>query len=155
MYVNAVLLSVRQPWADLLVDGTKTVETRRRLKPETFAPGTVVLVYATAPTKAVIGHFVSGGVLVGNDRWGGLLNQVLKGGYVCSMTGGDWVRMRPRFGLIATEARRWARARRLDRGEDTGSWIPRHRLRIDRPPRSYQFIEVPADLLAENGWRRL
>ena len=50
---DALFLSLRPDFADLILDGVKRVELRR-IRPRAF-PGTKVLVYATAPTKAVLG----------------------------------------------------------------------------------------------------
>jgi predicted transcriptional regulator len=48
-----VLLSVRPRFADALLDGTKTVEMRRR--PMRLHAGTLCLLYASSPTSALTG----------------------------------------------------------------------------------------------------
>lgn len=48
-----VLLSVRPRFADALLDGTKTVEMRRR--PMRLHAGTLCLLYASSPTRALTG----------------------------------------------------------------------------------------------------
>jgi predicted transcriptional regulator len=50
---GALLLSVRPRFAHAILDGTKTVELRRRRI--AALPGTSVILYATCPTKAVVG----------------------------------------------------------------------------------------------------
>lgn len=55
MKQNSVLISIKTPYANLIVDGIKTIELRRRF-PTDIAKGTKFLIYATAPTKAIIGE---------------------------------------------------------------------------------------------------
>ena len=50
---HPVLLSVRPRFAEALVDGTKTVEMRRR--PMRLHAGTLCLLYASSPTRALTG----------------------------------------------------------------------------------------------------
>lgn len=47
------LISIRPGYADAILDGTKTIELRRRI-PE-LANGTRLWIYATRPTAAVVG----------------------------------------------------------------------------------------------------
>jgi len=49
-----VLLSIKPTYANLIVDGIKTIELRRKF-PENLPAGTKLLVYSTAPEKVVIG----------------------------------------------------------------------------------------------------
>jgi predicted transcriptional regulator len=55
-----VLLSLRPRFADALLDGSKTAEIRRR--PVRIASGSVGLVYASSPARALIGAVVVGAV---------------------------------------------------------------------------------------------
>jgi predicted transcriptional regulator len=48
-----VLISIRPSFAQLIIDGTKTIELRRRF-PE-LTPGTIVVLYVTKPLGAAIG----------------------------------------------------------------------------------------------------
>ena len=57
---DVVLLSVRSPHVEHLLDGSKTIELRRR--PLRLAPGTVVLLYAAGERKALVGSVVAGEV---------------------------------------------------------------------------------------------
>lgn len=50
-----VLLSVRPQYANLLVDGVKTIELRRKF-PTDLAEGTRCLIYSTSPIQKVIGE---------------------------------------------------------------------------------------------------
>lgn len=50
-----VLISVKPQYANLLVDGVKSIELRRKF-PESIASGTKCLIYSTSPEKKVIGH---------------------------------------------------------------------------------------------------
>src|SRR5262249_4424478 len=50
---RALLLAIRPRFADAILDGHKTVELRRQ-RPA-VAPSTIVLLYATGPTKALVG----------------------------------------------------------------------------------------------------
>jgi predicted transcriptional regulator len=55
-----VLLSVRPRFADALLDGTKTVEMRRR--PMRLHAGTLCLLYASSPIRALTGALSVAGV---------------------------------------------------------------------------------------------
>ena len=57
---RVVLLSVRPRFADALLDGTKTVEVRRR--PVRLHAGAVCLLYASSPTRALTGALTVAGV---------------------------------------------------------------------------------------------
>lgn len=71
---RAVLLSVRPRFADALLDGTKTVEMRRRAV--RLCAGAICLLYASAPTRALTGALAVADVEHGTpdelwDRHGG------------------------------------------------------------------------------------
>lgn len=51
-----VLLSVRPPHVDRLLDGTKTVELRRRVW--RVPPGSVILLYASGQRRALVGSLL-------------------------------------------------------------------------------------------------
>ncbi|WP_329001097.1 ASCH domain-containing protein [Kribbella sp. NBC_00709] len=53
---RSLLLSLRPRFAEAILSGTKTVELRRR--PVKASPGTVIVLYASAPTMAVVGTAV-------------------------------------------------------------------------------------------------
>jgi predicted transcriptional regulator len=55
-----VLLSVRPRFADALLDGTKTIEVRRR--PMRLHTGALCLLYASSPTRALTGALIVAGV---------------------------------------------------------------------------------------------
>lgn len=57
---QTVLLSVRPWFAEALLNGTKTVEVRRRLV--RLGPGAICLVYASSPTCALTGALTVAGV---------------------------------------------------------------------------------------------
>ena len=164
MYVRAVLLSVQPPWAGLLVDGTKTVECRRQMNPATFAEGTVVLVYETKAkggAGAVIGHFVSGGVLDDSNNCGSpglaLFSRLYGRRLHSLMSAAEWDAYQPRFGIIVREARRWERHRYLPTqgAPMLQVWQRGAPLLVTRPPQSYQHVRVPADLLQKHIERRI
>ncbi|MGE4232049.1 MAG: ASCH domain-containing protein [Bacteriovoracia bacterium] len=50
-----ILLSVKPPFANLIVDGIKTIELRRKF-PEDIRAGTRCLIYSTSPVQKVIGE---------------------------------------------------------------------------------------------------
>lgn len=58
---DGVLMSIRPPYAEAILSGEKTVELRRR-RPS-FAAGTTVLIYSSAPQQRVQGMFEAGGVI--------------------------------------------------------------------------------------------
>ncbi len=55
MNTKNVLLSVKPAYANLLVDGIKTIELRRKF-PVDLASGTKCLIYSSSPTKKIIGE---------------------------------------------------------------------------------------------------
>ena len=55
---EVVLLSVRSPHVDRLLDGSKIVEFRR--KPIRVSPGATVLLYAAGKHRALVGSFTAG-----------------------------------------------------------------------------------------------
>lgn len=50
---RTVLLSVRPRHAEAILDGRKTVEVRRQ--PVRIEPGSPLVIYATSPTRAIVG----------------------------------------------------------------------------------------------------
>jgi predicted transcriptional regulator len=63
---RAMLLSVHPRFATAILDGSKTVEVRRQRV--AAPPGTAVLLYATAPTMALVGMARIVAVHVGSPR---------------------------------------------------------------------------------------
>lgn len=53
---NTLLLSIKPQYAKKIFDGTKTVELRR-IKPKHLNDGDLILVYESAPVKALMGAF--------------------------------------------------------------------------------------------------
>ena len=49
-----IVFSIKPDYCDKIVSGTKTVELRRRF-PASILPGTTALIYATSPTRALLG----------------------------------------------------------------------------------------------------
>lgn len=58
---KAILLSIRPRYAELILAGDKTVELRKRCP--SLPAGTLVVMYASAPTCAIVGAFELGGIL--------------------------------------------------------------------------------------------
>src|SRR5688572_22096203 len=54
-------MSIRPRFAEAILAGAKTVELRRQ-RPR-FEPGTIVIVYASAPCQRVVARFESGEVI--------------------------------------------------------------------------------------------
>lgn len=52
---NSILLSVKPSYARMILEGSKTVELRRRFS-EKFPKDIRILIYATDPVKAIIGE---------------------------------------------------------------------------------------------------
>ena len=63
-----MLLSVRPRHAEAILEGRKTVEVRRR--PVRVEPGSTVLIYATSPTRAVVGLALAGSTVRANAEIG-------------------------------------------------------------------------------------
>ena len=53
---NVLLLSIKPQYAKKIFDGSKTVELRR-IKPKHLKDGDLILVYESAPVKALVGAF--------------------------------------------------------------------------------------------------
>lgn len=63
-----ILLSIKPKYAQMIYDGTKRYEYRRRM-PRKLNVGDTVYLYETAPVKAVTGYFIVGdGGIVTTDR---------------------------------------------------------------------------------------
>ena len=56
-----ILVSVRPPFAEAIVAGLKTVELRRKFTEEA-QPGSVLLIYSSSPTQAIVASAVIAGV---------------------------------------------------------------------------------------------
>lgn len=55
------LVSIHPTHVEKIVEGVKTVELRRRFS-ETVAPGAIILIYSTSPTRAIVGSASISGV---------------------------------------------------------------------------------------------
>jgi predicted transcriptional regulator len=53
---NAILMSIRPPYAEKIFNGTKTVELRR-IKPKFLQEGDLIFVYVSSPVKSLMGAF--------------------------------------------------------------------------------------------------
>ncbi len=56
MTKNAVLMSIRPQYANMIFSGAKTVELRR-VKPKLLAEGDLIFVYVSSPVKSLVGAF--------------------------------------------------------------------------------------------------
>ncbi|WP_022883408.1 hypothetical protein [Glaciibacter superstes] len=79
---QSVLLSIRPRFVESILNGSKTYELRRRFP--NIQPGTTVYLYASSPTKAIVGSFVSADVLYAS---------------VIEL----WLNLRPQLGIEANE----------------------------------------------------
>jgi predicted transcriptional regulator len=136
MQEQAVLMSVKPKFVDMILSGEKDVELRRRLP--SFMPGTRLFLYSSSPSKAVMGlafvediHF-----LPKAELWTNFGHR----------TGVDW----PQFssylegtshacGIEIYRSRRFQNPISLD--------VLREYCQGFRPPQSYQFVR-PQDPLA-------
>ncbi len=53
---KAIILSVKPQYADMILNGSKSVELRR-VKPKYIEKGSLVLIYASSPVKSMLGAF--------------------------------------------------------------------------------------------------
>lgn len=126
---GALLLSVRPRFARAILDGTKTVELRRRWV--RAAPGTPVIIYASTPTMAVVGTARLGQVVVSEPN-------------------AAWQRHHPALGLERGEFDQYLGGRMacllmLEDVASLASPLPLRRLREDgpfRPPQSYRYVSA-------------
>lgn len=51
---NSIIFSIHPEFADLIFDGVKTVELRRHM-PRNLEKGACMVIYATSPTKCIVG----------------------------------------------------------------------------------------------------
>jgi len=70
MKAQPLLLAIKPNFADLILAGEKTYEYRKTVR--RVKPGAIIVLYATSPHKAIVGHFTAGQVLVGSPHylWG-------------------------------------------------------------------------------------
>ncbi len=125
----AVLLSVRPPHIDRLLDGSKTIEIRRR--PWNVPNGTVVILYASREVKGIVGSLVVAGTHTDSPR------EV-------------WRRVRNHAGISRAEYDDYlagastATAISVDSVRTLDTPIPLHELRLRHPgfvvPQSYRFV---------------
>lgn len=52
---NAIVISIKPTYADLIMSGEKTVELRRRFS-ESMQVGTEVFIYSSSPVKGIVGQ---------------------------------------------------------------------------------------------------
>jgi predicted transcriptional regulator len=129
---TALFLSLKPQYAEMLLDGRKTVELRR-VKPAA-ACGAVVLLYASSPTKTLVGRAEVEGIEADSR------NEI-------------WRRHGPQTGITRTEfdeyfagseqavAIRLRQIHRLQRPRPLADL--RHRLSGFRPPQSYRYLDAP------------
>ena len=133
---RTLLLSLRPRFADAILNGTKTIEIRRR--PINAAPGTQVILYASSPQMAV----------VGTARLAELT--------VCAPDEG-WRRFHRTFGLTRPEYDAYldgtpaAHLLHLARVNRLNQPLPLHELRQQapfQPPQSFRYVAAadPAGL---------
>lgn len=125
---RALLLSLRPRFAEAILDGNKTVEVRRR--PLNASPGSLVFLYASAPTMAVVGAAT--------------LVEVRRGGH-----GELWRKYGQEMGLDQGEYETYldgthlAYALKLSTPSRFSEGISLERLRAEvefRPPQSFRYL---------------
>ena len=62
----ALVIAIHPRFADAILEGRKTFELRRRFP--AVAPGTLIYLYATAPTSGIVGGFTSAGQKAGSPE---------------------------------------------------------------------------------------
>lgn len=131
MQRDAVLMSIRPRYARLLFDGTKTIELRR-VAPA-VGPGSLILIYESAPTMALVGAGIVTSLEVGRP-------------------GPVWSRVRSGAGVSRAEYDDYfdgaARAAALHLRDVTRFTHPipladmRRRWPWFRPPQSYRYVQA-------------
>lgn len=128
---DAVLLSVRPRYARLLFDGTKTVELRR--VPPTVTRGTLVLIYESAPTMALVGAAVVRAIEVGAPKH--LWPCVRDAAGVSRAEYDDYFEGAERAAALHLRSvKRFADPVRLDEIRRRWRWL--------RPPQSYRYLKA-------------
>src|SRR4051812_25136463 len=127
---SALLLSLRPRYADLLLEGSKTVELRR-VKPAA-SEGSTVLLYASSPTMTLVGRAEVAKIHVAslNEIWRehGDRTGITRKEYDCYFAGIDRA-----VAIELKQIRRLERPRPLD--------DLRRRLAGFRPPQSYRYLD--------------
>lgn len=127
---TALFLSLRPRYADLLLDGRKTVELRR-VRPAA-AVGSIVLLYASSPTMTLVGRATIGQIYVAslNEIWHrhGSKTGISRDEYDLYFAGIDRA-----VAIELQGIRRLERPRHLD--------DLRRRLGGFRPPQSYRYLD--------------
>lgn len=62
MQKQNILVSIKPAYADLILQGVKTIELRRRF-PKAVATGTKIFIYSTTPTQKVVGYALISNIL--------------------------------------------------------------------------------------------
>jgi len=129
---RTALMSIRPNFVEKIFSGEKTIELRR-VRPK-LDTGDRVLVYASAPTCAIVGQFSVARILQGTPRkmWHQVRDYagVTKADYERYFSGADIA--------VAIEIT----SKRLFKNEPT---LDRLRARFDQfhPPQSYRYLETP------------
>lgn len=132
---RVLVMSIRPHFAERIFKGEKHAELRR-VRPQVDA-GDIVIVYASSPTKALVGAFVISGVcsMATSNMWTGHANElgVTREEYASYFAGADVAHAlllaeRVRFGDVPLEDMR-------------------QRLGLFRPPQSYMFWTEGLDRL--------
>jgi predicted transcriptional regulator len=126
--MRTLLLSVRPEFAEGLINGTKTAEVRRRFSLDVV--GSTAIIYASTPTRAVIGEIRIGeAVEVQREKLWEKYGQRLK---IAEVDLEDYLdETETPVILEATEPERWGRPVTLaELRESTGV----------EPPQSYRFL---------------
>lgn len=127
---RAMLLSVHPRFAEAILEGSKTVEVRRQ---RVAAPaGTPVLLYATAPTRALVGMARIAAVHVASPReiWSAHCTQtgISRREYDSYMSGASWA-----SGLTLRAPMPFAEAVPLSSLRAAGAF---------HPPQSYRYLRA-------------
>lgn len=131
MHEPLVIMSIHPKYAEKIFSGNKQVELRRS-RPA-FSPGTIVLVYSTAPVQKIEGFFIVSDII--EDDPDGLWNDYAE---LCGVTEQEYDAyfsgaLRS-YGLLVSKAFRFSNP------------IPLHKLQkmypSFSPPQSYQYLRA-------------
>lgn len=131
MMRDGVLLSIRPRYARLLFEGTKTVELRR--VPPAVSPGSLILIYESAPTMALVGAGIVASLEVG--RPGSVWSRVRSGAGVSRAEYDEYFNGAERAAALhLRDVSRFPHVISLAEMRRRWAWF--------RPPQSYRYVQA-------------
>lgn len=130
--MKAILISIKPKWAERIYNGTKTLELRKRMPK--IPVGTVCLIYESYPVHMVTGYFIYAGAYrfrVDDPSW-----HLLAAANIVLLAF-QWYYSGRTYGYAWT----------IDQPTKFDKPIELSDLEVKRAPQSYQFTNIPDELI--------